>query len=90
VDDIDRYRDPLVNGHINFIDTDANGYGLANVTESDISVQLITINDINLDPSVSIPQIKYAAKFTISKTPNGNGVDLVGPSILGEKPFPYS
>jgi alkaline phosphatase D len=87
--DIEQYRDPLVNGHIKYLDTRANGYGLANVTNTDITVRLITIGNVNEDPANNAPQVKRTTEFTISKTTSSDNLDLTGPAFGGDPPFPF-
>ena len=87
--DIENYRDPVVNGHIKYVDTAANGYGLAHVAESEITVQLVTISDVNSDPTDSIPQLKNISEFKIAKTPGDSRMNLAGPIVQGTPPFPF-
>jgi alkaline phosphatase D len=88
-EDIGNYREPLVNGHVKFIDSGANGYGLALASESEISVQLVTVSEVITDPTQATPQIAYTANFSITNTSAGNGVRIDGPMIQGTPPFPF-
>jgi len=87
--DIQQLRNPLVNGHLKYIDTDANGYGLATVTGENISVELLSITTVTVDSDISDPEVKRTATFTIPKTDLAGTATISEPRIHGSPPFPF-
>lgn len=88
-DDIIAAKDP-VNDHLVYMDTDAHGFGLVEVTESSMTVLLATIDSINNDPARVSPQLKRTATFTIPFTEPGDEPSISPPTIMGDPPFPLN
>jgi alkaline phosphatase D len=85
IDDIEAAKDPTVNPHLRFIDTNAQGYGLVTATASQLTTTLVTINR-PLGDVGEAPGIKGTATFTQSKD---DIASLEGPVLSGQKPFPF-
>ena len=83
--DILAAKDPTVNPHLRYADTNAQGYGLLTITSDQITAQLVTINRPITDTGTDGPGVKRTATFTVDK----DQIDsLAEPEITGEKPFP--
>jgi alkaline phosphatase D len=75
-----------VNPHLKYVDTDAQGYGYAKVTATQIDAQLVTINRPVGAASMTAPGIKRTASFVIPKDdPAG-----MTTTVTGTKPFPLT
>ncbi len=81
------FQDPTANPHIKYVDTNAQGYGYAKVTATEVQSTLVTINRPVGAPSTTAPGIKRAAAFVI---PKDNPGGMTGPTITGTKPFPLT
>jgi len=77
--------DPTTNPHLRYVDSNAQGYGYAKITASQIAATLVTINRPITATGTAGPGIKRAASFTI---PKDNPGGMTGPVITGTKPFP--
>ncbi len=78
----------LANPGLRYVDTTANGYGLASFDEAQMQVQLITIEDCRL-PFVQPPAIQHVALFRLPLWRTGEGPALQGPEFEGGAPFPF-
>ena len=76
------------NPGLRYVDTIANGYGLATIEESEIQVRLITIEDCQTD-FVQVPAIRHVAKFHLPRWKAGELPQLAGPDFEGQAPFPF-
>ena len=77
--------DPTINPHLKYVDTNAQGYGYAKITATQVEGTIVTINRPIAKPSEDGPGIKRTATFTIPKDDPGGMSD---PAITGTKPFP--
>ena len=76
-------KDPTINPHLRYVDTNAQGFGLLTVAADQVTARLVTINrPIEDDPAG--PGILRSASFTITK----DQTELAEPTITGSKPFP--
>lgn len=83
--DILAAKDPAVNPHLRYVDTNAQGYGLLTITSAQVTAELVTINRPTTDTGTDGPGVKRTASFTIDKD---NVAGLAEPTIEGTKPFP--
>lgn len=75
------------NPHIRYVDTNAQGYGYAKVTATEVTGELVTINRPITVPSPGLPGVRRVATFTIPKDdPAGMTLD----AVAGTKPFPLT
>jgi alkaline phosphatase D len=81
--------DPTTNPHLKYADSNAQGYGYAQVTADAIKATIVTINRPIATPSSATPSpgIKRTASFTI---PKDNPAGMAGPVFTGTKPFPLT
>jgi len=71
-----------------YVDTTANGYGLASFDAEEVQVRLIAME--NCRPSfVQPPAIRYVARFRVPLWRAGNPPHLEGPEFEGSAPFPF-
>ncbi|MFT5333411.1 MAG: alkaline phosphatase D [Halioglobus sp.] len=77
------------NHGLKYIDSTANGYGLAQFTARDLSVQLVTMEDLT-KPFDTPPGIKNKAKFHLPAWQSGESPVLSDPVFEGEAPFPFA
>ena len=76
------------NPGLKYIDTTANGYGLAQFSADELKVQMITMEDLR-SPFDQAPAIKRSAHFRIARWDSGEGPALEGPEFIGGAPFPF-
>jgi alkaline phosphatase D len=79
--------DPTTNPHLKYVDSNAQGYGYARITGSQIAATIVTINRPVGAPSAAGPGVKRTASFTI---PRNNPAGMTGPTVTGTKPFPLT
>jgi len=79
--------DPTANAHIRYADTNAQGYGYAKVTGSQIEGSLVTINRPVRNTTSNPPGIKRTATFTIPKDDPGG---MTTATVTGTPPFPLT
>ncbi|HEX2574140.1 MAG TPA: alkaline phosphatase D family protein [Polyangia bacterium] len=80
-------RDPNINPHIRYVDTDARGYGLMSVTASGVTAVLVTIPAPVQDQGDSGATVKSRATFTVAASSSGTAT-LDPPQLTGTPPFP--
>lgn len=83
--DIEAARDLTVNPHLKFVDCNAQGYGLMDVSTTGVETTLVTINRPITNTGEVGPGIKGSAKFTLAA---GDPSSLSEPEFTGTKPFP--
>ncbi len=89
LDSIAKWLGPNEANHgLKYVDSTANGYGLAKFTANDLKVQLVTMEDLT-KPFDTPPSIKYKAKFDMSSWQSGKSPVLDGPVFEGAAPFPF-
>ncbi len=76
------------NPGLSYVDTTANGYGLASFDAAAMRVQLVTLQDCRL-PFVQPPAIRHIAQFRLPLWSTGERPLLEGPEFEGAAPFPF-
>lgn len=71
-----------------YVDTMANGYGLASFSAERVQVKMITMQDCR-SPFVEPPAIRHTATFELPHWQPGKGPELLGPQFDGGAPFPF-
>ena len=77
------------NPGLKYVDTTANGYGLARFDAEELRVQLVTLNDSRRAFSEP-PAIAYTANFRLPLWQAGEQPELQGPEFDGGAPFPFT
>ncbi len=83
--DIMAAADPATNPHLLFADSNAQGYGLMQVSPTGIEATLVTINRPTEDLGDAGQGIAGTASFTLAA---GDPSSLSEPVLTGKKPFP--
>jgi alkaline phosphatase D len=76
------------NPGLQYVDTMANGYGLATFDAQELRVQMITMEDCRPDFTTA-PAIKYVASFRLPRWHATDTPQLEGPTFTGGAPFPF-
>lgn len=76
--------DPANNPHLKYVDTNAQGFGVAVVTATQVEATLTTINRPIRNEA---PSVKRTARFVV---PVNNPGGLTGPTLTGTPPFPLT
>jgi alkaline phosphatase D len=76
------------NPGLRYVDTTANGYGLATVDKDAMRVKLITLEQVRRE-FVEAPAIRHTAHFTVPLWRAGEAPQLTGPEFTGSAPFPF-
>ena len=76
------------NPGLSYIDSTANGYGLAHFSADSLRVSLVTLNDIRAD-FTRVPEIDYIATFELPLWQPGEAPQLAGPVFERGAPFPF-
>ena len=76
------------NPGLKYVDTFANGYGLASFSAEELQVQMITMEDCR-SPFKQAPAIRHIAKFRMAHWQPGQQPVLEGPEFDGGAPFPF-
>lgn len=74
---------PTINPHLKYADTNAQGYGVALVTATQIEASFTTVRRA---VDAAAPMVKRVARFTV---PRDNPAGLSGPTFTGTPPFPF-
>jgi alkaline phosphatase D len=77
------------NPGLKYVDTTANGYGLAQFRSDELKVQMISMEELRT-PFEQAPEIKHSAHFRIARWTNSDGPKLEGPEFIGGAPFPFT
>lgn len=85
---IEAARDPNVNPHLRYVDSHANGYGIAHVQADKIEATLVTVQRSFTPLGKESPGIRGRAKFTIPHVAAFADLALAEPELIGTKPFP--
>jgi alkaline phosphatase D len=83
-------RDPNINPHLRYVDTDARGYGLMSVTAAGVTATLVTVPAPTQDRGEEGAPERGRATFTVAPTPQGGQVSLDPPTLTGTRPFPLT
>ena len=86
--DAERLSHPDANPHLTYVDTNAQGYGVAFITADEVRATLVTM-ERPINPSGG-PAVKRTASFTVPKVDAGNPPTMTGPVFTGTKPWPFS
>ena len=76
------------NTGLSFVDTAANGYGLACFDSNELRVDMVGMSDCRPDFKAA-PPIKYVARFRLEHWAPGEPPQLEGPEFDGQAPFPF-
>ena len=76
------------NPGLKYVDTTANGYGLASFSAGALQVKLVTMEDCR-SPFELAPPIRHIAKFHMAHWSAGEEPLLQGPEFDGGAPFPF-
>ncbi|MEZ5571881.1 MAG: alkaline phosphatase D family protein [Halioglobus sp.] len=76
------------NPGLKYVDTTANGYGIASLNSEELQVQMITVQDCRKD-FVQAPAIDHRALFRLPLWHAGEPPELAGPEFDGTPPFPF-
>jgi len=76
------------NPGLKYVDTTANGYGLAQFNARELKVQMISMEDLRA-PFDRAPNIQHRANFRIARWESKEGPELEGPEFIGGAPFPF-
>jgi alkaline phosphatase D len=71
-----------------YVDTLANGYGLASLDGDTMRVRLVAMEDCR-DSFEQPPRIRYIASFTLDHWGVGEAPEVKGPTFDGTAPFPF-
>ena len=77
------------NPGLQYVDTMANGYGLASFSADELQVQMITMEDCRTEFEQA-PAIKHVANFRLPLWVAGEQPTLEGPEFDGGAPFPFA
>ncbi|MEH6634648.1 MAG: alkaline phosphatase D family protein [Halioglobus sp.] len=77
------------NPGLKYVDTTANGYGLASFSADQVQVKLITMEDCRTR-FTQAPAIKHVAKFQLDHWQGGQQPIVQGPEFDGDAPFPFA
>jgi alkaline phosphatase D len=77
------------NPGLSYVDTTANGYGLARFTATGAEVDLVTMSDCRA-PFSEPPAIAHIARFELSPWQGGQAPAVEGPSFRLGAPFPFA
>ena len=77
------------NPGLKFVDTLANGYGLARFGEDTMEVSFVSMSDLH-QPFERAPVVRYRANFSLPLWSPGEEPELKGPEFDGQPPFPYA
>jgi alkaline phosphatase D len=76
------------NPGLRYVDTTANGYGLASIDADELRVQLVTVADCRAEFEQP-PVIHHIARFQLPRWRAGESPQLAGPEFEGSAPFPF-
>jgi alkaline phosphatase D len=76
------------NPGLKYMDTTANGYGLASFTADELQVQMVTMED-SRSLFDEAPPVRHLAEFRLPHWQAGEQPELEGPRFEGGAPFPF-
>lgn len=71
-----------------YVDSTANGYGLARFSDKELRVSLVTVNNCRPD-FTQTPAIAHTAHFSLPRWAPGGAPQISGPVFDGGAPFPF-
>ncbi len=77
------------NPGLKFVDTLANGYGLAKFTGDLLEISLVAMNDLSR-PFERAPEARYRARFSLPLWAADETPAISGPRFEGTPPFPFT
>jgi alkaline phosphatase D len=72
-----------------YVDSNSNGYGLAQFSADSCEVQLVTVSDATRPPADGGKEVARIAAFSLPLWTRDQEPTLVGPDFTGVAPFPY-
>jgi alkaline phosphatase D len=88
IDMVAAMRNEKVNPHLRYVDSTANGYGLARFDGDGAKLTLVTIEPPLVDRGEDGAMLRSTADFTLAHFDSGDKVVLDAPELSGDKPFP--
>jgi hypothetical protein len=76
------------NPGLKYMDTSANGYGLAQFSARELNVQMVSMENLKT-PFAQAPNIKHSAHFRVAHWGSTEQPKLEGPKFIGGAPFPF-
>ena len=76
------------NKGLQYVDSNANGYGIATFSSQNLDVALVTMPPPST-PFTEVPNKKHVAYFSVPLWENNEDPDLRSPDFDGEPPFPF-
>jgi alkaline phosphatase D len=89
IDVVLRLADPDHNRHLRYVDSNANGYGLASVDGERLRVDLVTVPAPLEDAGSEGSPIVRHARFELPSATEVGAAQLAGPRFEGRPPFPW-
>ncbi len=86
---INSSKDPSVNTHLKYADTQAHGYGIATIAQHQMTIEIVTIKSIN-EQTDQATQKKRTAKFIIPYTEPGQQASISEAEFTGIPSFPVA
>ena len=80
--EIESAKDPAVNGHLVYADTDGHGYGLFTVSSGKITARLTSVSGINIDTGAENPGVAKLVEFSIPLTQSADSASISEPRIV--------
>jgi alkaline phosphatase D len=87
---IDAARDESINPHLRYVDTGANGFGLASFDGSAAAIELVTIERPIVARGEQGAQERGRALFTVPRQEDAAPASMGEPELKGAKPFPLT
>jgi alkaline phosphatase D len=81
-------RNETVNPHLRYVDSTANGYGLATFDGDGAKLTLVTIEPPIVDRGEDGAMLRGTAEFTLAVQGSADKLMLAAPELTGDKPFP--
>jgi alkaline phosphatase D len=85
---IEAARNPDVNAHLRYVDTGANGYGLARFGGDAAHIELVTIERPVRDRGPEGAEVRGTAAFAVPRIDADDTLTLDEPELTGDRPFP--
>ena len=76
------------NKGLKYVDSNANGYGIATFGSERLDVALVTMPPPSI-PFTEVPDKKHVAYFSVSLWENNQSPELTTPKFHGNPPFPF-
>jgi alkaline phosphatase D len=86
-DEATNSRDPEVNPHLDYVDSDAHGFFVARLDEDACNVEFVSVYEPTKLQAPGEAPVRRRVKFVVEKTSNGEEPDVVYSGTEGEPPF---